>query len=193
MATKKLTGIVKNGSTSYKADQENARRRFEAKQRRDAEKERFDIARSNPIEAKIHSRDFGAGNQYPKVVIGLKHPKDGEVLDWVICEIVTDSDDAKGLSIIMACPRCVRTHGRPSDESQMRISQKNRMFHLDQRTKDQRQMNPILKFCAGEVWINPENRNEYVIIAGMVTTDDWCTCSTCGWSFKLDDSVCHSR
>lgn len=147
------------------------------------------------VSAKISQMSLGGRKSHAQVVLGLKHPKDGQVLDWITCEITTQGEgDAQELALIVCCPRCTLRLRRPSDESQMTIRQSNRMFWLDQRTRSERSPNPILGFCAGDTWVNPAAPEEVYTIAGMVTTQDWIKCPhLCGWKFKIDDSVVYSE
>src|SRR5215471_3308625 len=188
---------VQGGSTSSKHDKWMAKRQAEAKARREAEDNKFAVARARPNEARIRQHKLGGRKEHPSVVLGLKHPKDQTVQDWMICELVMqprpDNPDESELMLMMHCPGCIMTHGRPADDTVMHIRQSNRMFHVDQRKRDQRKLNPVLHMCAGEIWVSPEDKNEVVLVAGMVTTDDWCKCPLCKWEFKIDDSVVYTR
>jgi hypothetical protein len=196
MTKSKLTAFVKNGSTSAKHDAWLAKKLADAKKRRKEEDDKFALAKKAPQEAKIHQQKLGGQKDHPVAVLGIRHPKDHSILDWMVCEITQQTrDDSQGidLMLMMQCPRCIITHHRPPEETIMHIRQSNRMWHLDRRTSKERSLNPIMHTCAGELWINPENRSELFIVAGMVTTDDWCHCPICDWTFKIDDSVIYTK
>lgn len=193
--TKPMASWVKNGSTSGRHDRMMQQKLANAQARRAEEDKKFALAAKSPKEAKIHQRKLGGRKEHPVAVLGLRHPKDHSIMDWMICEITQQEAPGGGLDLMlmMQCPRCIRTYHRPPEETIMHIRQSNRMWHLDQRTKAQRSLNPIMHTCAGEVWANPEERGEVVIVAGMVTTDDWCHCPLCDWTFKIDDSVVYTK
>lgn len=167
----------------------------DAKKRRAEEDAKLAAAQANPMEAKVYQRKLGGRREHPVAVLGIRHPKDHLILDWMVCEITqqTTLDGKLDLMLMMQCPRCIRTYHRPPDETIMHIRQSNRMWHLDQRKKGERAVNPIMQTCAGELWVNPEDKSEVVIVAGMVTTDDWCRCPLCDWQFRLDDSIIYTR
>lgn len=192
-------GFVKGGTTSLREDQRVAKAFADAEQRRASEDARFREAREHsPFDlkqlnetktsARMNQMTLGGSDSHAQVVLGIKHKKDGQILDWIQCEILVQGEE---LALIVCCPRCVYTKGRPAGESQMTIRQSNRMFELDRRTRQERKPNPLLGFCAGDVWVNPNDPNEVYTIAGMVTTQDWITCPHlgCGWRYKIDDSV----
>lgn len=179
----------------------------DAEQRRALEDRRFREAREHSstnlkqlkktgTSARINELSLGGRRTHASVVLGLKHPKDGQILDWIACELSTQGEgDEAELVLIVCCPRCIFSRGRHPEESQLTIRQSNRMFHLDQRTRSERKPNTLLGFCAGDAWINPKDPNEVYTVAGMITTDDWIKCSHlgCTWEFKIDDSVVHTR
>lgn len=196
MTKSKVTSFVKNGSTSGRHDAWMKKKLADAKKRRDAEDKKFAIAAANPKEAKIRQQKLGGQKGHPVAVLGLRHPKDHSIQDWMVCEITqqtSESTDQIDLMLMMQCPRCILTYGRPPEETIMHIRQSNRMWHLDRRTKKERAPNPIMHLCAGELWVNPEDKNEIFVVAGTVTTDDWCHCPLCDWTFKIDDSVVYTK
>jgi len=185
---------VKNGTSSARHDRALSLKLADSKKRRAEEDQKFQIAQKNPSSAKIHQHKLGSRKEHPSAVLAVKHPKDGSVNHWMICEITQDpNSEEMDLMLMMQCPRCIYTHGRPPEEVIMHIRQSNRMWHLDTRRKDERKLNPITRTCAGEIWVNPEDKSEVVFVAGTVTTDDWCKCPLCSWEFKIDDSVVHTR
>ena len=194
--TAPMASWVKNGSTSAKHDKWMAAKLADAKKRRATEDAKFKAAAKDPKHAKMRQQKLGGRKEHPVAVLGLRHPKDHSILDWMICEITDQSaPDGKSvdLMLMMQCPRCIKTYHRPPEETVMHIRQSNRMWHLDRRPKTERSMNPIMHTCAGEIWVSPEDKTEVVVIAGMVTTDDWCHCPLCDWTFKIDDSVVYTK
>ena len=194
--TAPMASWVKNGSTSAKHDKWMQAKLADADKRRAEEDAKFAKAAQSPKEARVHQQKLGGRKEHPVAVIGIRHPKDHSIQDWMICEI-TQQPTADGIGVdlmlMMQCPRCIRTYHRPPEETIMHIRQSNRMWHLDRRTKAERPLNAIMHTCGGELWVNPEDQSEIVMIAGTVTTDDWCRCPLCDWSFKLDDSVCYTK
>ena len=70
----------------------------------------------------------------------------------MVCEITDQTPEGASkpdLLLMMQCPRCIMTHHRPPEETIMHIRQSNRMWHLDQRTKQSRALNPILHTLGG--------------------------------------------
>lgn len=193
--TAPMASFVKNGSTTAKHDAWMAHKLHDAKKRRAEEDEKFAIAQANPKEAHIRQNKLGGRKEHPVAVLGIRHPKDHSIQDWMICEITQQpkSDGALDLLLMMSCPRCIRTYGRPPEEVIMHIRQSNRMWTLDRRTKEERKPNPLMHVCAGDIWVNPEDVSEVVLVAGMVTTVDWCRCPLCDWTFKIDDSVVYTK
>lgn len=199
-------GFVKGGTTSSREDARVAALHADSERRRAMEDARFREARAHSpsdlkqlgqtgISANISQMSLGGRSSHAMVVLGLKHPKDNQILDWITCEITTQGqgEDAE-LALIVCCPRCIFKLGRHPEEAQLTIRQSNRMFWLDQSPRSERKPNASLGFCAGDTWVNPADPNEVLTIAGMVTTKDWLTCPNlgCGWRFKIDDSVVHT-
>ena len=181
MAKSKLTAFVKNGSTSGKHDKWMAQKLADAKKRRAEEDKKFAIAAKKPQEARIRQQKLGGTKDHPVAILGIRHPKDHSIQDWMVCEITQNSETEVDLMLMMQCPRCIISHGRPPEETIMHIKQSNRMWHLDTRTKAERSPNRIMHTCAGEIWVNPEDKNEVYLVAGMINTDDWCHCPLCDW------------
>ena len=130
--------------------------------------------------SKLSSMRLGGSKSHASVVLGVRHPKDNQILDWLICELLAQptEDGSQELTLNMVCIRCTKTLHRHSQDAQFKIRQSNRMFWLDTRR-------------AGEIFVNPEDPSEVVTLAGTVTTNDWITCPHlgCGWRFKIDDSI----
>lgn len=137
-----------------------------------------------PGVGKLSSMRLGGSKSHASVVLGLKHPKDTTIQDWIICELSQQpgADGKPELVLIVACPRCIKTLHRHPQRAQMTIRESNRKFWLDTRRQ-------------GEIFANPEDPNEVVTLAGTITTEGWITCPQlgCGWKFKIDDSIVHSQ
>lgn len=183
---------IKNGTTSSAHDKMMFERRADAKRRREQEDARFQTAAKKPNQARVHQHKLGSRRNHPCAVLGVKHPKDRRIDHYMVCEITHD-EGSSDLMLMMQCPRCIFSYDRSPDDSIMHIRQSNRAWHLDRRTKNERSLNPVLRTCAGELWISPEDRTEVVMVAGMVTTDDWCKCPICKWEFTIDDSIVYTR
>jgi hypothetical protein len=163
----------------------SAQERADAKFREDTKKRRaFDDARRrvekraavDPSAGIARSfEDRGMSHQDNLVVVLDLVNRDGSVLDYAVCEILESPE----LTLIVPCPRCIFTNQRPVGESQIKIAFSNRPFHLDTRPRSDGGI-------AFEPWINPKDPNEIYTQAGYITTDQRCTCPTCGYRFVID-------
>lgn len=185
---------VKGGTTTGAYDRQVAARTFDAEVRRkqqDAEiraqqtgvlpehLQSKELHGDAPGNAKLNSMRLGSSHGHAAIVLGLKHPKDNQILDWITCELIVQPDE---LILNMACPRCAASGEKDRVQDQnIKIHQKNRMFWLDTRRQ-------------GEIWVNPLDANEHFVLAGTITSQDWMTCPNrgCGWRFKIDDSVVYT-
>jgi hypothetical protein len=186
-------GWVKGGTPTSAHERQIAKQDFDAEQRRkllDAQVGATQTGKlpdalrapgmdGGPGVARMNSLRLG-GRDHAAIVLGVRHPKDNQILDWITCELSAEPkpDGTQELVLVLACVRCIKTLGKHSQRSQMTIRQSNRMFWLDQRR-------------AGEIWVNPKDKNEVYTLAGTITTNDWITCPNegCGWRFKIDDSI----
>lgn len=196
MAKSKLTAFVKNGSTSGKHDKWMAQKLADAKKRRAEEDKKFAIAAKKPQEARIREQSLGGTKKHPVAILGIKNKKDHSIEDWMVCEITDQTPEGAkkpDLLLMMQCPSCITKYHRPPEETIMHIRQSNRMWTLDQRTKAERKLNHLLKICAGEIWVNPETKDEVYLVAGMINTEEWCHCPICNWTFQIDDSVIYTK
>ncbi len=98
---------------------------------------------------------------------------DGKAEEFVKCELKVGGGDGE-LILVMCCPTCARRHGM--DEAQFHFSNKHRKFELDTRRQ-------------GELWVNPLEPREFVTLAGTIHLTEAVSCPTCGWRFKIDNSV----
>ena len=187
---------VKGGTTTMRHDLEQQRQHAEAEQRRDVEAERHRVALANPLEARMHTMELSNRQRDAMVVLGFKHAKDNVIVNWMTCELYRVGDgDAERLVLQICCPHCVSKHGRSLGQSQYHIHQDHRGFSLDQRSREQRKEHPLHVPIAGDIWINPENVDEVIKVAGTITTHSWIKCDGlgCTWNFRIDDSVIITR
>jgi hypothetical protein len=188
---------VQGGTTSMAHDQEQARKRAEAEARRDAEAERHRIAYQNPLESRVNTTGLYDPNQHATVVLGFRHKKDNTIFDWMICELVqamNPSSQQMEMMLQMVCVHCMKRKNMAAGDAQFRLWQTHREWSIDQRTIEQRAAHPLKLPIAGEIWVNPENHAQVLQSAGTITTHGWVTCAgTACWSFRIDDSVIHTR
>lgn len=196
-----MASWVKGGTLSSAYDKQIQREDAEAEERRRQQDAQMQSASSGLLPkhlqdeqlapgdvkgvSRMSSMRLGGRNAAASIVLGLKHPKDNEILDWMVCELNSEpKDDGSGveLMLVMCCPRCVKTLNRHPQRAQFHIRQSNRAFWIDTAK-------------AGEMWVNPEDPNEIHTLAGTVTTQDWIKCPNvgCNWEFKIDDSIVYTR
>jgi len=172
-----MGGWVRGGTTSAAHDQEMARQKADADHRRAVQDQQFALANQKPNEARLNSLDLGSKNAHATVVLGIKHPKDNQVLDWISCELITQTKDDGGVELVlnMACPSCAQ---RDAQNAQFKFAQSHHLFWLD--TKD-----------AGQLWINPADPSEVLTLAGTITTKGWIRCPGlgCPWKMRIDKSL----
>jgi hypothetical protein len=172
-----VDGWVRGGTTSAAHDREQARLKADAERRRAVQDKQFALANQSPGEARLSSLDLGSKNAHATVVLGIKHPKDNQVLDWITCELITQPRDDGDVELVlnMACPSCAQ---RDAQNAQFKFAQSHYMFWLD--TKD-----------AGQLWINPAEPSEVFTLAGAITTKEWIPCPGlgCPWKFRIDKSI----
>lgn len=187
--------FVKGGTTTSGHDRLKAEQFADAERRRNQQASQMAAGRTGVLPQHLRNQDLNGdapgigrtssmklgGREHASIVLSLKHPRDSTVLDWIMCELSVQPD-AYGkpeLMLILACPRCISRGVRMGD-AQIKIVQSNRMFYLDERR-------------AGEIWVNPEDVNEVVTLAGTITTNDWCHCPQCDWVFRIDDSIVYTK
>jgi len=192
-----LDAWVRGGTTSFAYDMDVARRHAEAEERRNVQDAQFAATRGGALpgalspdgkpiasdattHARMMSMKLGGRSTHASIVLGIKRPRSTEIKEWMTCELSeeTHEDGTKEYTLTMCCPRCVFTLGRHMADSQMHIKQSNRHFEVDPKNM-------------GEIWINPDDPNEVVTLAGTIELDEWATCPQlgCGYRFKIDHSV----
>lgn len=175
--------FVKGGTTTARHDLLMAKQRADTDQRRAIQDRQFQATQEDPHGARMHSMKLG-GQDSPKIVVAVKHPKDNLVLEWIVCDLIDQGDE---LVLNMACPACRARN--PGHEPDFMIKQSNRKWYLDPRPPKW-----MRELGADRIWVNPVDGST-VIVAGSVTTEDWIRCPGlgCTWHFKLDDSVAFSK
>ncbi len=165
-----LTSWVKGGTNTTIHDNEVKRKRAEAEQRRAQEAARQKAVAQDPVGAR--SSNLLGRDQHPAVVLEIRN-SDGHPEEFIKCELIVGTTPGE-LILVMCCPHCSRRHGM--DESQFKFSNKHRRFELDTRR-------------SGELWVNPLDPREFVALAGTIHLTEAVSCPTCGWRFKIDNSV----
>ena len=187
---------VKGGTTTLAHDMQLKKQRAEAEARRNAEAERHRIAFQNPVEARVHTTGLFNQQQHAMAVLGFKHKKENEVYDWMMCELlqaINPQTNQPDLMLQMVCVHCMK-RGMSAGDAQFRLWQTHREWSLDQRTLENRAAHPLRLPVAGEIWVNPENPEQVVTVAGTITTHGWVPCAgTACWSFRITDSVIYTR
>lgn len=178
------TVFVRHGGTTTSAqDKADAKFRADTARRRAVDQQRRNLesasARGDASAgiAKSFSHKMTSHQDNLVVVLNLVN-RAGTVIDWSVCELsIVEHSDPPELMLIMVCPRCVMTLGRPQGESQLRIRQSNRMFSLDTKKKD-------------EIWVNPSDPSEVYTLAGTITSHGRIRCPAqgCGFTFEVEDS-----
>lgn len=188
-------GFVRGGTTTGAYDKQLAEQRADIERRRAITDAKRRIVRDQ------QSREDGAAvmrthllggqhSQHPMVVLAIKRPKQMEFDDWITCEL-SEQGEAGELALIIACPRCILTMGRPSDQSQITILQSNRAFTFEPRApkwmwvEDQE----------NRIWRNPKNPDEIISVAGTIHMHEFGRCPHlgCGFQFTIDDSVLYPK
>lgn len=176
--------FTRGGTTSSSHDTLMAKLRADTEQRRAVQDQQYATAAADPLGARLHSMKLGGSQTSAVAVLAIKHPKDQLFLDWIIADILDQGDE---LALNMACPTC---HARnPGHEPDFKLHQRNRKWWLDPRPP--RWMRDM---GSDRIWVNPRDQST-VVVAGSVFCDEWIKCPGlgCTWTFKIDDSVIHSR
>jgi hypothetical protein len=187
--------FVKGGTTTAAHDRMKAQQFAEAERRRNEQASTRRAAQTGILPEHLQGQDLRpdapgvgrmtslqlGGRDHASVVLEVKHPKDNKVLDWQTCELTVQpkADGLPELMLLVVCMRCI-TRGVKMGDAQIKMVQSNRMFWLDERR-------------AGDLWVNPNDPNEVVTLAGTITTHDWCHCPQCDWTFRIDNSVLYTR
>lgn len=190
-------GFVKGGTTSLAWDRAVAIAHHDAEERRKKEAERYAAAKANPANARQHIANLAGGSQHPQVVLAIEHPSDKLHLDWIVCEVslqggafVTDKRTGESgdqeLVVVMACPRCIFSLHRHSEDSQLTIRSSQKKMEL--------RHGEVPKWMgtgAGNLWVHPQDPTQSVMVAGTLNVAEWCVCPAlgCGFQFQIEDSI----
>jgi len=167
---------MRGGTPSSAYDQEQAKLKVAAEKSRAVEDERRRLAESGTGEAKQFKKVIGGNKEFAGIVLEVRHPKDNVVLDYIECELIVAEDGT--LSLNMACYKCALR----GVTDNFKFSQKHKRFDLDQRR-------------AGELWVNPQNPQHIVTLAGTIHLHEVVTCPNlgCGMRFVIDNSVVREK
>jgi hypothetical protein len=213
-----MAAWVKGGTTTLKYDLDQARQHAESEARRDTQDAQQQIVRQSPNEARMHSMKLGGKSTSAMIVLGLRHPKDNQILDWITCELSMEPRDeltclkcghvwepiGQAALAVVGCPKCQHqilqhVHHDPDLMLQMcciRCIQKG--VHMDQAQMKIHQKNRMFWLDtkrAGELWANPNDPSDIVTLAGTITTQGWIKCPGlgCNWEFVIEDSVVRTK
>jgi len=182
---------IKGGGTSTAANDElKARERAQA-ERGQAEQDRMMQAASGTREesrdadgvrvvktssdpdvqhyAALYSRNLGGLDDHATIVLRAEN-QDHTVLDYIICNLLVDSDGS--LKLVMICPSCLHKHQKGVRESHITLHSSNRPFSLHDRHR-------------GALWVNPKNPSEAYHLAGSIETHAPVPCPTCAFRFEI--------
>lgn len=192
MAVKQATApqaLVRGGSTTSAYDKQLATQREDTRKRRAAHDQMKAMKRVDPQGTVLKTHALGGQQSHASIVLALKHPKDNEILDWMVCELSQQgSEEGAELVLVMCCPRCVFKLGRPPGEAQFHIQQSNRRFYYTPSP-------PKWNGDNGHIWRNPKDPNEVVTLAGTIDMPEWGYCPQlgCRWRFTIEDSIIYTR
>jgi hypothetical protein len=181
--------LVRGGTTTTASDKALMAQREDTRRRRAAQDQMRMIKRADPESTVLKTHRLGGQSSHASIVLALKHPKDTTIMDWMVCELSQQgTETGVELVLIMCCPRCVFTLGRPAGEAQLHITQTNRQFFFTPKP-------PKWNQEGGHIWRNPKDPNEVVTIAGTIDLPEWAYCPQqgCRWRFTIEDSVIHTR
>jgi len=144
------------------------------------------IKRLDPQGTVFKTHALGGQRTHASIVLAMKHPKDNQILDWMVCEFSEQGKDGD-LLLVMCCPRCVFQLGRPMGEAQFHIQEANRKFYFTPAP-------PKWNREFGHIWRNPKDPNEVVTIAGTIDMPEWGHCPHlgCRWRFTIEDSILYT-
>lgn len=163
--------IVQNRTPSLIHEQTKAKEHAEAEKRRVELDKKRALAKQKPAEARLYNHSLGGVGSHAAVV--LKVPwKDGSTKTWITCELSVDED---GLTLVIVCPACVFRYNRRMEDSQITMRSWHRRFSLEE-------------FGKGELWVNPVNPAETVLLAGAIATHEPQTCPVCHYKFQIERS-----
>lgn len=208
--TKSPDIFVRGGTATTAWTNELKRRALDAEERRRVESQRRELAakpQKNGV-VRRHTMQLGGRNSHASIVLGIKHPKDTTILDWMVCELSFQGDARSQSSVssivtapenpefllVMVCPACL-SRGVHPQWAQMTVQSKHKRLLFEP--------GRVPKWMSGEgnfnknnnIWVNPKDPNEVITVAGSVTVDERCRCDAegCSYSFKIDDSILYGE
>jgi hypothetical protein len=168
-----MTSWLRGGGATLSGEYEKQlqQQKAQAEKARALEDSRRKAAEQNPDNAKQHRHVVGGNKAFPGIVLEVREPRDHKVLDYIECELTAQEDGS--LALIIACWNCYLKTGR---NEQLTIRQNHRRFELDIRRR-------------GELWVNPNNHQHIVTLAGTIHLTEVTTCPVCAVRFVIDNSV----
>lgn len=168
-----MTSFVRGGGTiTSDYERQLQAERADAEQRRNVEDQRRKVTTLDP-NARISTTKLGGTKSHAAIVLEIRN-SDGKAEEFITCELQVDPGDPTGLMLIACCPFCAAKVGM--DKAQMTIRSNHRKFELDTRRQ-------------GELWVNPNDPNEFVHLAGTIHLTEVTTCPGCSRRFVIDNSV----
>lgn len=172
-----MTSFVRGGTISSGYEQGLKQRQADAESRRSHQDQQYQTAKADPTSARVSTiANLGGHKNHAAIVLEFRN-SDNKAEEFMVCELfAAQGADPTELSLNMCCPFCALIVG--SDESQFKFSNKHRKFELDTRGQ-------------GDLWVNPNNPEEFVHLAGKIQLTEAVTCPGlgCGWRFKIESSV----
>jgi len=189
--------FVKGGTSTSTYDNEMARRRDDARKRRDHEDRVADIASRGirPGEAARLGEQRFVNQSTPMLVLFYMN-RDGTVRQEAISEITMMEGGKQGeldLMFTLVCPRCVE-RGVPQGESQMMVRNSHRPFELHEDERAVRFGVEVRKFKKGQTVMVPHPfaplTQIAIIIAGTVWCKDTVRCDNynCNYAVRIEGS-----
>lgn len=177
--------FVKGGTSTSRYDNEMARRRADADNRRVGQDQMGAIGQRGvrPGEAARLGSNRFLTETTPRVVL-LYRNKDKTVRQECISELVEVESKEQGRLdrlFVMVCPRCV-ARGVPQGESQVIVRSSHRKFYLDDSEGKKNQIVVVRDPISG----HPAP----VLIAGTIYCEEILRCNNynCDWAVKIADS-----
>lgn len=168
-----MTSFVRGGGTITSAyEQQLQAQQADAEYRRAEEEKRRQATLIDP-NARLSTTKIGGTKSHAAIVLEWRN-SDGKAEEFITCELMVDDKDEAGLQLVLCCLPC--SHQRGMAQSQMTLRSKHRGFELDTRRQ-------------GEIWVNPNNPEEFVTLAGTIHSTEAFKCPVCSQAYRIDNSV----
>lgn len=167
-----LTSFVRGGTMTGAYERQLQAQKADAEFRRAEEEKRRLTTLADP-NARISTMKLGGTSSHACVVLEHRN-SDGKAEEFVTCELQSDPADPTGLMLVLCCIPC--SYRRGHSDAQMTLRSKHRGFELDERRK-------------GELWVNPNNPEEFVTLAGTIHSTEAFKCPVCSQGYRIDNSV----